>query len=183
MKNKYLAFIFIALVGMHHMSAQEAPTLPQPVKEHEWLQQFIGEWESETQVFMDPNNPLKGTGSETVRSLGGFWIVSTGKGEMAGSNMEYVMTLGYDPAKKKYVGVWADSMTSHLWNMEGSVDESGKVLTMESTGPCPMRPGQLSKFRDVTEFKSKDHRTFTSYIQNEDGEWTPTVKGEARRKK
>jgi hypothetical protein len=46
-----------------------------------------------------------------------------------------------------------------------------------------LRPGTLSKFRDVTEFKSADHRVFTSSMLGEDGKWMTMVKGSSTRKK
>ena len=158
--------------------------MPVPVKEHEWLQQFVGEWEGEAEIHMEPGKPpVKSKGSETVRRLGGFWIISEGKSDMMGAPFNHVLTIGYDPDSKKYVGAWVDSMTSHLWKYEGTVDPTGKVLTLETEGPCPQKPGKLSKFREVTEFKSKDHRVFTSSMQGEDGKWTTLVTGNSRRKK
>src|SRR5690606_8060253 len=96
--------------------------------------------------------------------LGPFWLVATGKSEAMGHPYEHVLTLGYDAQASKYVGTWVDSMSGYLWKYEGKVDASGKILTLESEGPCPMTKGRLSKFREVTEFKSDDHRVFTSSI-------------------
>ena len=164
--------------------AQDLPELPQPQKEHEWLQKFVGEWESEVEVTIEPGQaPMKGKGEETVRSLGGFWIVADGRSEMMGMKMGNVLTLGYDPESQKYVGTWVDSMTSYLWKYEGELDESGKVLTLETVGPCHLSAGKLRKFREVTEFKNKDYRVFTSSVQDEDGKWTTIVTGHYRRKK
>ena len=93
-----------------------------------------------------------------------------------------ILTLGYDPQKSTYVGTWVDSMTSYIWTYQGSVDPSGKVLTLETEGPWPMKPG-VTKFKEVTEFKSKDYRVFTSSIQGDDGKWTKMVTVHSRRKK
>jgi hypothetical protein len=46
-----------------------------------------------------------------------------------------------------------------------------------------MKPGTTSKFRDVTEFKSNDERLFSSYVQDEKGEWVKMATGVAKRKK
>ena len=55
---------------------------PEPQKEHQWLQQLVGKWTSETECSMGPDQPaMKTNGKETVRSLGGLWTI--GEGEMA----------------------------------------------------------------------------------------------------
>ncbi|MCB1093835.1 MAG: DUF1579 family protein, partial [Verrucomicrobiae bacterium] len=37
--------------------------------------------------------------------------------------------------------------------------------------------------RDVTEFKSDDHRVFTSSVLGEEGKWVVMARGEAKRTK
>ncbi|MES2570285.1 MAG: DUF1579 domain-containing protein [Verrucomicrobiota bacterium] len=158
--------------------------MPGPVKEHAWLQQFVGEWETEGEIDMEPGNPpIKVHGSESTRLLGGFWVVGDGKSEMPDMPFENRLTIGYDPEKQKYVGSWIDSMTGYFWKYEGTVDASGTTLTLNTQGPCPKTPGQLASFKEVTEFKNPDHRIFTSSIQGEDGHWTQMVVIHYRRKK
>jgi hypothetical protein len=127
--------------------------------------------------------PVPCKGSDKCRVLGGFWMVSDGKGEMMGFKMENVLTLGYDPVKKKYVGQWVDSMMPHQWKYEGEVDESGKKITLHTEGPSPEAPTKMLKFRETFEFKSKDHRIFTSSMQGDDGQWKLLVTLNAKRKK
>lgn len=162
----------------------KVPEMPAPAKEHVWLQQLAGEWEMTGEATMDPTQPaMKCTGSEKARMLGGFWLVSEGRGEMPGmpGPMNSVLTLGYDPQKGKYIGSWIDSTSSYFWKSEGSVDASGKVLTLESEGPCPMKPG-TAKFRDVVEIKSNDHHVLTSSMQGDDGKWQKMMTAHYRRK-
>ena len=161
----------------------QMPEMPQPQKEHQWLQKFVGQWNTESEIQMPGQEPMKIAGSEKVRSLGGFWIVSNLKCDIPGQPMNGVMTVGYDPKTEKFVGTWIDSMGSHLWKYEGELDEAASRLTLESEGPCPMEGGKIRTMRDVIEFQDDDARTLTSYVQGDDGQWTSFMKMTATRKK
>ena len=172
MKRFGIAGLAVVLGLVAVCGGQEPPQMPKPTKEHEWLGQLVGEWESEFSAVMGPGQEaMKGKGTESVRKLGGFWVVGEGKSEMMGMAVSSVMTLGYDAGKKKYIGTWVDSMQNHMWKYEGTVDEAGKVLTLETEGPNPMLPGQMSKFRDIIEVKGKDQKELRSMILGPDGKW------------
>ncbi|HEY5752020.1 MAG TPA: DUF1579 domain-containing protein [Chthoniobacterales bacterium] len=163
-------------------NASPCMEMPGPVKEHEWLQKFVGEWESEGEAFMvpgQPATPLKGV--ESARLIGGFWLVSQIK-STTDFPYEQVLTIGYDPAKEKYIGTVIDSMTTHIWQYEGTVDATGNILTWETEGPVPS-PDKPSKFKEVTEFKNPDYKVFTSAIQGPDGSWNNMMTIHIRRKK
>jgi Protein of unknown function (DUF1579) len=164
-------------------TASSAQDYPKPVPEHEWLQQFVGEWDADTEMYMEPGKPpqrLKAT--ESTRTLGGFWVIAEGKGAYLDQPYASILTLGYDTQKKKYLGTFIDSTLGYLWKYEGTVDPAGKILTLETEGPHPGVPGKLSRFRELTEFKSKDHRVFTSSVEGEDGKWLNLVNINYQRK-
>ncbi|HJQ79523.1 MAG TPA: DUF1579 domain-containing protein [Lacipirellulaceae bacterium] len=176
--------VFSLFIVACQSNAQESPEMPSPQKEHQWLNKLVGEWDTEGEMQMGPGaDPIKSTGTDSARMLGGFWLVSDVKGEVMGTSIEARLTLGYDPAKKKYVGTWIDSMTSYMWNYEGSVDDTGKILTLNTEGPGFHGGGQMTKFKEVIEIKNKDERTFTSSFQEEDGTWTKMMSVTYRRKK
>lgn len=154
-------------------------------KEHQWLQQLVGEWTCESECSMEPGKPPeKFKGSESVRSLGGLWVLCEGQGEMpGGGTATFLMTLGYDPQKKQYVGTWVGSMMSYLWVYDGSLDAAGKVLTLNAEGPSCAGDGKLAKYRDVIEIKSADHRVLTSHLLGDDGQWCAFMTAHYRRKK
>jgi hypothetical protein len=174
-----------SLVSLLVVACQSrAQELPAPQKEHEWLKQLVGEWDTEGEMHIAPGaDPIKSTGTDTARMLGGFWLVSEVKGDVMGTSVEARLTLGYDAKKKKYVGTWIDSMTNYMWNYEGSVDDTGKILTLNTEGPGFQGGDKLTKFKEVIEVKNKDERTFTSSYQGEDGAWTQLMTVKYRRKK
>lgn len=82
-------------------AAQEATEFSAPQKEHEWLNQCVGEWETETEAVVQPGQPpLKCTGTMSSRALGGFWIASHMTSEMMGTLMAGGLTIGYAPKTK-----------------------------------------------------------------------------------
>jgi len=149
----------------------------QPVKEHEWLQQLVGDWTYESEVCMDPDQPRqKFTGTESVRSLGGLWVILEGRGTMPdGSASTTIMSLGYDLTPKKYVGTWIGSMMSRLWVYDITMAPSGDELWMEGEGPDMADQEKLATYRDVITIKSPDHRMLCSYAKGADGGWTEFV--------
>src|SRR5262245_18041863 len=106
--------------------------MPQPQSEHKWLQRLVGDWEYEHECNMGPDQPpMKMTGTESVRSLGGLWTMGEGRGEMPGGEVgTTMMTLGYDPTTQRFVGTFIGSMMTHMWIYNGTLDAAGKVLTL-----------------------------------------------------
>lgn len=155
----------------------------EPQKEHEWLQQLTGEWTYESECVIEPGkSSAKFKGSESVRTLGGLWVLGEGRGEMpGGGTATMLMTLGYDPRQQRFVGTWVGSMMTHLWVYDGSLDTKNNVLTLNTEGPCCTNDGKLVKQRDVIEIKNADERMLTSYLLGEDGEWQSIMTAHYRR--
>ena len=163
-------------------SAQELPQLPGPEKEHHWLQQFVGEWQTESKAVMIPGQPaIESSGSISSRMIGGFWVINEMKGDLPGATVIGIQTIGYDPSKRKYVGTWVDSMVNHMWHYEGTVDETGKILTLQAEGPNMMLEGKLAKFEDQYEFKSANEIAISSRMLGDDGKWVTFMTGVAKR--
>lgn len=176
--------VLVATVVSSSLWGQDPSQFPKPVKEHEFLQQFVGEWTSHSEASAGPGLPaFSCEGKMTSRMLGGFWVVSESKATVMGMTMQSIQTIGYSPEQKKYVGTWVDSMMNYLWKYEGTVDATGKILTLEAEGPNFVTPGKTAKFRDAYEFKSKDLILSTSSMQGEDGKWITFMTGKLERKK
>ena len=157
----------------------------EPQKQHHWLQKLVGEWTVESEAVMGPGEPrLKSTGSESVRSLGGLWTVGEGRGEMPdGGEMRSIMTLGYDTQKDRFVGTFIASVMTFLWIYEGQLDAGGRVLTLDVEGPSFTDAAKTTKYQDIIEFKSDDHRTLTSRVLGDDGQWQEFMTAHYRRLK
>lgn len=125
---------------------------------------------------------IKSKGTERVWSIGDLWIVAESKSEVMNQPMTSVLTLGYDLERNRYVGTWIGSSTAYLWHYTGSLDQSGRVLTLETEGPCPHSTSSVVKFKEVMQVQSKDQRVLTSSMQALDGRWVPLLIINYRRK-
>jgi hypothetical protein len=155
-----IAFVFIFVCGAT-LFAQDAAEKDKASKETTWLQKFVGEWEADA----------SGTKVIEMDRMLGPWLVADIKVAIASQPIQGMLTVGYDPTKKKYVGTWIDSKTNYLWIYEGTVDSTGNALTLETEGPNSMVPGKMSKAKDVHTFTDNDHRTLTSSMLGDDGKW------------
>jgi hypothetical protein len=145
---------------------------PQP--EHQWLQRLVGEWTYETDAPTDA--PAEGCstwkGTESVRSLGGVWVVAEGQStSVDGAAASNVMSIGFDPATKRYVGTWIGSMMTNLWVYDGELSADGNSLVLASEGPDMFAEGKTGLYHDIIEFTDDDHRLLRARIRKEDGTW------------
>ena len=145
---------------------------PKPQKQHDWLRRLVGEWRYQVEIPAHEGHPastLKGT--ETVRPLGDVWILAEGRGETPGGPATTLMTLGYDPASRRFVGSWIGSMMTYFWVYDGELDAAEKVLTLSARGPSMADDGTMADYQDVVEVIGPDHRVLRARMKQADGRW------------
>lgn len=151
------------------------------LEQHRWLHQLIGEWTYRSESTKEPGQ-CHWQGSETVRSLGGVWIVAEGKGAMPDGNIGLtMMSLGFDPARKRFTGTWMGSMLSYLWVYDGELDEAGRSLTLKCDGPSMAGDGTMAKYEDIVEIVSPDERLLRARVLGSDGHWDEFMRTTYRR--
>jgi hypothetical protein len=157
---------------------------PQPTEHHKVLQRLVGDWlyiASTGHENYDPEDPLK-RWTEKVRSVGGFWVISEGEGNMGdGNQSSMIMTLGYDPRLGHYVGSWIGSMMDKLWIYKGWLEDDGQTLVLEAEGPSFDDPSRTDIFRDVIHFIDDDTRTFSGSVRQPDGSFKTFMTSTSRR--
>ena len=153
--RKLGAFAIVCCLTVSAARAQE-PAKPGP--EHEGLKKYVGTWGATMKMGgMDS----KCTATYKM-DLGGLWLASTFDGDFMGMKFQGKGMDGYDPAKKKYVATWCDSMSTSMMIMEGTYDKDKKTLTMEGDGMGP--DGKPAKHKSVTEWKDDDFFVFHMYM-------------------
>jgi hypothetical protein len=159
---------------------------PAPATERDWLRRLVGDWTYETKASMAPGQPeLTFVGTESVRAVGQLWVVAEGRGGMPGGEVGFtVLTLGFDPRRKRFVGTWLGSMMTYLWVYDGDLDPAGDVLTLDTTGPDfgAADPAKTARYREtITLSADGGSRTFASAMLGDDGAWKPLMTATYRR--
>ena len=149
------------------------PMFPSAGPQHQWLTRLVGEWTCEAECVMEPGSPpMKTTARETVRAIGDLWIIGESEGQMpGGGTMTAIITVGYDPVKKKFIGTWVGSPMTTLFIYEGELDAAQKVLPLNTTGPSFTDPTKTARFQDVIDIISRNDRLLWSQMQDELGQW------------
>lgn len=149
-----------------------------PVAAHNWLKKLIGQWTTESEMKMSPDgDTMRSTGTETVIDFGGLWAFAEGRtGTPGGESMEYKVALGYDVSFNEYQGCWFATMSSHLWKYVGELSSDGRIMTLNCVGPSMVKDGETANYRDVIEIIDDNHRTMTSFGEDEHGVWQQFMK-------
>lgn len=167
-----------AIMSTDQIETTDTPGPTKPQREHEWLQQLVGEWNVTSEMMMPDGSKATGTGHESCKSLNGLWAYTEGKGTMPdGGQMNYYFGIGYDVTFNKYAGFWIADVSSHLWKYDGEMSADGKKLTLSCVGPNMMGGDSLTaNFRDVIEIIDANTRTLTAYGEDSEGNWIEFMK-------
>lgn len=165
-------------------TSQDLCKKPDPTREHEWLENLLGHWAFEAKCFMGPDQPpMKSGGEESVRSMDGLWVVAEGLCDTpTGEKGQTLMTLGFNPQTGRFQGTWVGSMMTHMWIYNGELNEDETVLTLNAEGPSFTDPNKTASYQDIIEIKSPDHRTLSSQVQTDSGDWMKFMTADYRRK-
>ncbi len=149
---------------------QGMPPMPKPGAEHELLREDAGTWDAVVETYMQPGAPpatSKGVEVNTI-GCGGLCLITDFKGEMMpGAAFHGHGMSAWDPAKKKYVGSWTDSMSTGISNGEMAWDAASRTMTGYMEGPD--MTGNVVKMRSVVDYTQPGSRVFTLYGPGPDG--------------
>ena len=157
-----LSLVLVPLAATAHLNAQKFPEI-KPGPEHAFLKESEGDWDATVKSM---GGESKGTVSYKS-ALNGLWMLEHFKAELGGKAFEGHGATSYDPAKKKYVNVWIDSMVTSPMVSEGTYDKSTKTLTL--VGDMPMPDGKTTKATMTIVYKDANTKTFTLKGAGPDG--------------
>ncbi len=151
-----------------------------PQQEHEWLKPLVGQFHFESECVDTDGETNAMTGTVEGCSLGGMWVVLTGKGEFGGETWENRIILGYDITQSRYVGTFIGSMFTQMWLYNGAIDPADGRLVLDTVGPKFSGEG-TANYQDIVEIVDNDHWILSSRVQGEDGQWTDFMTAHHRR--
>lgn len=151
-------FCAVALVAVLTSPAARGQEPPTPGPEHELLKKMEGTWNL---VMKAGGTEHKGTVTYKME-LGGLWLVGGMETDLGGEKFTGKSLDTYDAGKKKYVGVWADSMGTTPMMFEGTYDKDKKARTMTTDSPGP--DGKPAKWRSVSTMSDDDTINFSMYV-------------------
>ena len=106
MRKTLTVFVALGLLAAAPLAAQQYEVKPGP--EHTFLKQAEGVWDATAKSM---GGESKGE-LHCKMELNGLWLLELYKGEVAGKAFHGRGATSYDPAKKKFVNVWIDSMVT-----------------------------------------------------------------------
>lgn len=149
------------LVAVARLTAQQPETKASP--EHEILKESEGTWDATVKSM---GGESKGT-FVTKMGLNGLWLLEHFKGDFGGMTFEGRGATTYDAAKKKYINIWIDSMSTSPMISEGGYDKATKTMTMTGTMATP--DSKSTKVILTTVTKDANTRVFTLKSAGVDG--------------
>lgn len=162
---------------------QEAAT---PNEHHKAMETFVGSWETVSKTWMEgpdkPPSESKGS-CEYTWIMGGRFLQSDFKGEMMGQPLTGLGLTGYDNFKKKYTMLWIDNSGTAMYTGEGTMDASGKVMTMWGKMDDPSTGAKDKKVKYVSTIVDNDKHVFQIFDIAGTGDKKPVVEITYTRKK
>jgi len=143
----------LGLFAAAPLTAQQFEVKPGP--EHAFLKEGEGTWDATAKSM---GKESKGTLSCKM-ALNGLWLLEQYQGEAEGVAFEGRGATSYDPAKKKFVNVWIDSMVTSPMVSEGTYDKEKKILTL--LGNMPMPDGKSMKTTITIAYKDANTKVLS----------------------
>jgi hypothetical protein len=163
--------LFLCLLTMVPSRGQEAKIdASKPGPQHKLLESLAGAFDARLKLYFLPGKDVVESSGVTNRAMimDGRFLREDHDMKMAGRDMKGQALIGFDPYKKQYVSIWADSFSTSFVVLSGTYDESAKTLTLVGFDHDPLT-GKKTKARDVLRIDSADQQTLQLFRQPLDG--------------
>lgn len=128
----------------------------------------VGTWDADCKMWEGPDaEPFPFKGTEVNTMLGGStWVVGDFKSDFSGQEFRGHSQTGYDPEKKKVVGTWIDTMSTHMVVYEGTYDAATKTRTVEFDNVDPT--GKKLREKHEIKYNKDGSRVMTAFATDKE---------------
>jgi len=146
----------------------------EPGEPHRLLGRLEGTWRVQMRMTVG-GETIEGRGTALNEMvLGGRFLQSTFKGEMAGQNVIGMGFDGYDNQKQKYIGMWIDTNGTMMMTYEGDGDADGATRTLYGSYNDPAS-GVEKQFKGVVKVLSTNRYTYEGWEKTADSDYQPVM--------
>lgn len=131
-----------------------------PGEHHKFYDYFVGSWTTECKMWMGPEPEITQGKAEYRWIFGNRYLVEDYQGVWMGQPFQGQSIGGYDNVKQMYTGFWIDSMSTSMMMMEGTLDQTGKVMSQFGTMNEWTTGEQDKTFKTVTRIVDQDSFVF-----------------------
>jgi hypothetical protein len=163
--SRAVALLAVIALGLSAPSwADEKENLMKPGKEHKILSTLAGTYHAKVKDYFDSSKgPVESTGiAKRKMIMGGRFLEELYEGKAMGQKFYGLGINGYDDHKKKYTGVWIDSMTNATNISYGTYDADKKTFTYLAEDFDPFL-GKKMKSRSVLRILSDSEEELEMY--------------------
>lgn len=128
----------------------------EPAENHARLKGMEGSFDTSLTVYLNGKaQPAEKGYAELWLMLGGRFLAEDYKGSFLGKPVSSHILFGYDNARKVYTSVRVTNLNTDMMVREGTVDATGKIITLKGTGFDPLT-GKTATGRMVYTLDSAD---------------------------
>lgn len=187
----FILTVFIVSAGIAQEGQQVDPEMMEaymkqmtPNENHEFLKNFVGEWEVLTTLWMEPGaEPVSFQNKAKAELIfGGRFLMLDIKGIMFGQPYEGIQIMGYDNLLKKNISFWIDSSSTSFYLTSGSREKGKNVITETGIWKDPMSEEDM-KVKLITTLVSKDEYILEMIMILPDGTEFKSMESLSKRKK
>jgi hypothetical protein len=176
---RYSVTLLIALLVCLPLAAQDkadSPAMQEMMKKwqeamtpgpaHKTLAGMEGTWDAEVKSWMGGPGapPTVSKATSTIKMvLGGRYLQEEVSGQMMDQPFNGMGITGYDNLNKKYISFWIDNMGTGMSTMDGTMDQTGTVLTMYGKMDEPGTGEHGKNFKAVTRIVDKNKHVYEMY--------------------
>jgi len=142
-----------------------------PGELHKKLEAMVGNWNFITRWWAEAGAPPEESKGTSVNKwiLGGRFVQEDITGDMMGQPFHGMGITGYDNYNQKYQYLWIDEMATCFMIADGTIDNSGKIITFEGTYDDYMTGQKDKEFKSIIKLIDNDTRIYQAYDHAPDG--------------